>query len=400
MTAVMTAQGLGFDIQEAVNAAEMALRYNSSQVFEGILQSNDPDDLFATMFKDQLGEEEKALSDQRSSARASKSRSKGKEKAVDEKDYEDIEATGSFITENIDTQIADKVNFQDLMWRIAEEEPRGRSRTRELRSCSSQGNSPPRDQKASFEKFRRMMVDTRDTLYEGKARFRNGERNIETFLKAHGADWLNTFGYMAKAADFVSGGNLSKAGELMGQASQSANTSIRRGLRDLTGNATFAQETADYIMLAAEMVTPGTAAKAMKVGGASKVARWAGMVDSTAATSTFEALDLASISRKTAIHRNSLSYVGQTHVYVIRDASGKILKYGESAMGKNSLGQSIRAEAQAKKLKRQHPGQEYYTEIIKEFDTKMAARLSEANYIRIHRKVFGPDSLPLNKNNR
>jgi len=54
----MTAQGLGFDIQEAVSAAEMALRYNSSQVFAGILQSNNPDDLFAAMVEDQLGEEE------------------------------------------------------------------------------------------------------------------------------------------------------------------------------------------------------------------------------------------------------------------------------------------------------------------------------------------------------
>ncbi|MBW8309120.1 MAG: hypothetical protein K0M45_05725 [Candidatus Paracaedibacteraceae bacterium] len=58
MTAVMVAQGLGFDIHEAVNAAEMALRYNSSQVFAGILQSNNPDDLFAAMVEDQLGEGE------------------------------------------------------------------------------------------------------------------------------------------------------------------------------------------------------------------------------------------------------------------------------------------------------------------------------------------------------
>ncbi|WP_010304017.1 hypothetical protein [Candidatus Odyssella thessalonicensis] len=57
MTAVMVTQGLGFDIQEAVNASEMALMYNSSQVFEGVLQSNDPEDLFAAMVEAQLEEE-------------------------------------------------------------------------------------------------------------------------------------------------------------------------------------------------------------------------------------------------------------------------------------------------------------------------------------------------------
>ena len=64
MTAVTVAQGLGFDINEAVNAAEMALRYNSSQVFAGILQSNNPDDLFTAMVEDQLGEEEEGIEEE------------------------------------------------------------------------------------------------------------------------------------------------------------------------------------------------------------------------------------------------------------------------------------------------------------------------------------------------
>ncbi|WP_010299843.1 HNH endonuclease [Candidatus Odyssella thessalonicensis] len=311
IAAVLTAKAVGGDIHAAQEAAINAMTFNTTQVYEGVLQSNDPDDLFAAMVEAQLEEEEEEnlwgdknqeleqeqYADRRSSSSTSKSHSKGKEKAVDENDYEDLEETDSFITENIDTQFTDKNNFQNLMWHIAEEEPRGRSRTREPRSSSSQGNSPPRDQKASFEKFRRMMSDTRDFLYEGQARFRNGERNVKTFLRAHGADWLDTLGYAAKAVDFVSGGTFSKAGELMGQASQSANTSIRRGLRDLTGNATFAQETADYIMLVAEMVTPGTAAKAMKVGGASKIA----------SRSRLAALDLAGVNQGSGTRKSSTS---------------------------------------------------------------------------------------------
>ena len=112
-----------------------------------------------------------------------------------------------------------------------------------------------------------------------------------------------------------------------------------------------------------------------------------------------EALNLTSVSRKSPIHKNSLDYVGETHLYVIRDASGKMLKYGESAVGKNALGQSKRAEAQVRKLMRQHPGKDFSSSIINEYDSKRLVKVNEANYIRVHRKIFEQDSLPLNKNN-
>lgn len=68
-------------------------------------------------------------------------------------------------------------------------------------------------------------------------------------------------------------------------------------------------------------------------------------------------------------------------------------------MGKNALGQSKRAEAQVRKLMRQHPGQDFSSSIIKEYDSKRLVKVNEDNYIRVHRKIFGQDSLPLNKNN-
>ncbi len=103
---------------------------------------------------------------------------------------------------------------------------------------------------------------------------------------------------------------------------------------------------------------------------------------------------------KTTPHKNSLDYVGESHTYVIRDGRGKIMKYGESSVGKNAIGQSKRAEAQIKKLRRQDPSSKYTSEVVREFDSKAMARVSETKYIKTHRKVFGRDSLPLNKNNR
>ncbi len=76
------------------------------------------------------------------------------------------------------------------------------------------------------------------------------------------------------------------------------------------------------------------------------------------------------------------------------------MKYGESSVGKNAIGQSKRAEAQVKKLMRQNPDVGYTSQIVREFNSKLAARASETRYIKTHRKVFGEDSLTLNKNNR
>jgi hypothetical protein len=94
------------------------------------------------------------------------------------------------------------------------------------------------------------------------------------------------------------------------------------------------------------------------------------------------------------VHKNSLEYVGDTHIYAIKANNGRILKYGESAAGKNKLGQSNRAQAQVRKLERQTGG-EYESKIIKEFPNKANARKAETKYIKTHRKVFGKDSFTI-----
>jgi len=105
-------------------------------------------------------------------------------------------------------------------------------------------------------------------------------------------------------------------------------------------------------------------------------------------------------NKELKIHKNSLDYVGETHLYVIRDMeTGIIQKYGESAMGKNRFGQSIRAESQVVKLQKE-TGKKFESEVIKEFSDKKSARISETKYIKTHRKVFGKNALPLNKTNR
>ncbi|AIK95503.1 DUF637 domain-containing protein [Candidatus Odyssella acanthamoebae] len=178
-----------------------------------------------------------------------------------------------------------------------ETEERGRSRERDPRSHQSKSQSPPRRADASFEKFNRMVSGSRDALYDGQKRFRNGERTMETFLKAHGADWLDTFGYAVKGADFLTGGAVSQAGKLMGDISEGANTKIRRNVRELTGNQYWAQEAGDYATFLGSFFVPGPAAAAKatqlltmgKIASATaKLVRRIRMAD---------ALDLAGISQ-------------------------------------------------------------------------------------------------------
>ncbi len=101
-----------------------------------------------------------------------------------------------------------------------------------------------------------------------------------------------------------------------------------------------------------------------------------------------------------AIHGNSRQYIGDTHVYVIRDAeTGQIYKVGESMRGVDKLGLSRRAEAQARKL-RVETGKDFRTEIRETFDTKTAARDWETRLIERYRRMHGTDTLPGNKGNR
>lgn len=101
---------------------------------------------------------------------------------------------------------------------------------------------------------------------------------------------------------------------------------------------------------------------------------------------------------KTKIHGNSGEYVGENHVYVIRDAEGNIHKVGESMQGINKSGKSIRAETQRRKLERQ-TGERYETEIREIFSSKGAARDWKTKTIKKYRNFFGDDKLPGNKGN-
>ena len=104
-------------------------------------------------------------------------------------------------------------------------------------------------------------------------------------------------------------------------------------------------------------------------------------------------------SKKTqtkVVHKNSLEYRGDTHVYVITNAeTGAEFKIGESAQGLNKYGQSKRAEQQARKL-RKETGTMYDTDIIATLPGKREARQLETKLIR-ERRAQNPDALPGNK---
>ena len=199
-----------------------------------------------------------------------------------------------------------------------------------------------------------------------------------------------------------------------------ARTYTRRTVRFLTNDQRMAQNVGDYTYLALSVlggkglkalgVAPTLASRASQLNKAGLINK-AVQKPTTASNGntpvrTFseqkqmlEGLDLAGGK----IHKNSLQYVGETHVYVIKDSSGKILKYGESAAGVNKYGQSKRAQAQVRQLEKANPGKEFESEIVRNYASKKEARLGlqgETRYIDTHRKIFGKDSLQLNKNRR
>ncbi len=107
----------------------------------------------------------------------------------------------------------------------------------------------------------------------------------------------------------------------------------------------------------------------------------------------------ASNVTKKVPHKNSLDYVGETHVYRVKGPNGNY-KIGESAQGTRvGDGASIRAEQQARKLTRQ-TGDRYSTDIRKTFPDKRSAREYETRLIERFRQRYGQDTLPGNKTNR
>jgi len=100
------------------------------------------------------------------------------------------------------------------------------------------------------------------------------------------------------------------------------------------------------------------------------------------------------------VHKNSLDYVGETHVYRIIGPDGATYKIGESARGlRISDGLSIRAEQQVRALQRE-TGNFYKSEIIDTFSDKRSARQYETQLIERFRRIYGSDALPGNKTNR
>ncbi|MDP2834456.1 MAG: RHS repeat-associated core domain-containing protein [Pseudomonadota bacterium] len=99
------------------------------------------------------------------------------------------------------------------------------------------------------------------------------------------------------------------------------------------------------------------------------------------------------------VHKNSLDYVGDTHVYRIIGPQGTH-KIGESAQGvRVSDGASIRAEQQVRKLTKE-TGEFYTSEVRKTFPDKRTAREYETPLIERFRSMFGQEALPGNKTNR
>ncbi len=70
--------------------------------------------------------------------------------------------------------------------------------------------------------------------------------------------------------------------------------------------------------------------------------------------------------------RNRSDWGGDTHVYAIRDAAGRILQIGESATGVTRNGISRRAQQQVSKLQRRTGGQ-FSSEIRRTFPSKAQA---------------------------
>ena len=104
-------------------------------------------------------------------------------------------------------------------------------------------------------------------------------------------------------------------------------------------------------------------------------------------------------ARNPTPHKNSLDYVGETHVYRVRGPDGTY-KIGESAQGvRVGDGASIRAEQQARRLTRE-TGDRFETDIRRTFPDKRSAREYETRLIERFRRMFGDDTLPGNKTNR
>jgi hypothetical protein len=114
---------------------------------------------------------------------------------------------------------------------------------------------------------------------------------------------------------------------------------------------------------------------------------------------TYYATDALVLVHNCPPHKNSLDYVGETHVYRIKGPNGTH-KIGESARGTRVRdGASIRAEQQVRRLEREI-GDTFRSDIRKTFPDKRSAREYETRLIERFRRRYGQDALPGNKTKR
>jgi RHS repeat-associated protein len=99
---------------------------------------------------------------------------------------------------------------------------------------------------------------------------------------------------------------------------------------------------------------------------------------------------------KRALNKNSLDYVGDTHVYRIIGPDGSTFKIGQSARGVRVRdGASIRAEQQVRQLRRE-TSDYHRSQIRKVFPDKRSAWEYETNLIQRFRRRYGKETLPGN----
>ena len=152
-------------------------------------------------------------------------------------------------------------------------------------------------------------------------------------------------------------------------------------------------ETVKAVASVALLAVPGGAPVRI-IGATMRVARAAAAARVGA---TFVAPRAIPLAARTAIHKNSLKYIGETHVYRIKGPDGTTFKIGESARGvRQSDGLSIRAEQQVRQLIREK-GPGFESEIRKTFGSKAEARDYERRLIERFRRRYGEDTLPGNK---
>ncbi|MEN8237138.1 MAG: hypothetical protein ABFQ95_06320 [Pseudomonadota bacterium] len=321
-------------------------------------------------------------------------------------------------------------------------ETRGRTTVRGQPAPQRNG-SPPRLPDTGFEQLMQGTTNEIGNWSVAKDRLLAGEINAKNIARTAGYCALEHIASESQKLDTLTFGLWSKFGEGVEYVSDIGRTYIRRGTRWATGDQRLGQNAGDYVYAALSVVGPKkflapveiakksqTLIKVARVGQklnpvskAPKATKVPKNLPSQKATAwrmktsgkvKLEALDLNGLWSKsmrggsagskakdsTKVHRNSLQYQGETHVYSIRNVSRRYnAKIGESTQGyRKRDGASKRAEQQARKFRRE-TGDVYVTRIRQKYLNKKDAKVGETKRIETVRKLYGNKALPGNKNN-